>query len=149
MEENINFENTSSPVPVPTDLKTDLEAATQGLYFLSESDEPFEYVEITSQGGQDDVVSLLKVQLCIPEKALIETVEYDEFMGPLYEVLDWYGDDEKIMARHYQTLDNLLKSRLVNLQVIRVGEGQVAIYVLGQDAATCQWLGVKTTSIET
>lgn len=149
MEENTIFENALPNIPEQPSLKADIEAAINGLYFLSESDEPFEYIELLAQDNFTELEELLRNELGIQPKTLLERVSFDEFMSPLCEVLDWYGDDEKMQSQRYLNLMNLLQSRLTCLQVIRVGEVTVTIYILGKEEMSGKWAGIKTKSIET
>ena len=139
--------NTTSSESV--DLKVDIAAFLEGLFYLSESDEPFEYIEIDLPTETSLLVSDVLMVLQKQKDEVTEELSFEEFMDPLCEMLDWYGDEEKIMANRFLNLKNYLLTQLNDIQVFRIGEGRVEIYVLGKVADCTKWAGVKTVSIET
>lgn len=131
------------------DLKAEITAFLEGLFYLSESDEPFEYIELNLPTETSLIGSELLVVLQKQKDEVTEELGFEDFMDPLCEMLDWYGDEEKIMANRFLNLKNYLLSQLNDIQVFRIGEGRVEIYVLGKVADCTKWAGVKTVSIET
>ena len=70
----------------------------------------------------------------------VEQVSADEFFAALAETDD---------AARFKALEQALKKSLSDLRVYRVGgSAKVDIYVLGR-AASGEWLGLHTTSVET
>ncbi|HJZ59038.1 MAG TPA: nuclease A inhibitor family protein, partial [Gemmataceae bacterium] len=80
--------------------------------------------------------------------APIEEKTLDEFLAPLIQEQDWYGDEEKAIAAEYNSLLTVIKQRLTNPKVVRVGERKVTVYVVGQ-AKEGGWAGLKTKAVET
>ena len=143
-----NFECTSN-ASESIDLKADISSAIVDLYYLSESDEPFEYVEFDLSTETPLMVGDVLVVLQKNETEVTEELSFEDFIDPLCEVLDWYGDDEKMMATRFLNLKNYLLAHLSDIQVFRIGECRVEIYAVGKTTDCTKWVGVKTVSVET
>jgi hypothetical protein len=112
-----------------------LKKATQGLLYPSESDEPFEpfvWKPTTNDPAKE-------IAARSPPGAKVREQSVDDFFAALATTED---------AVRYAALRRELESRLKGLRVFRVGEIEVAVYLIGK-APTSEWAGVRTTSIET
>jgi Nuclease A inhibitor-like protein len=125
-----------SPTPRPQDeLIASLKNATQGLLYPSESDEPFEPFiwKSTTNDPAKEVAAHSAPGAKIREQSV------DDFFAALVTSED---------AARYAALRRELESRLKGLRVFRVGEIEVAVYLIGK-VPTGVWAGVRTTSVET
>ncbi|HEX4613284.1 MAG TPA: nuclease A inhibitor family protein [Urbifossiella sp.] len=123
-----------------------LRKAVEGLTYQSETDAPWEVVrwpsanvptadEVRAQGHHPKTVPVIE-----------QTVE--EFVSPLAEDQDWFGDEEKAVAAQYRSLLTVLKAQLTNAKVFKVGERKLTVYVVGQ-VKEGGLTGLKTTAVET
>ncbi|HEX8523904.1 MAG TPA: nuclease A inhibitor family protein [Tepidisphaeraceae bacterium] len=103
-----------------------LRKASAGLVYPSESDHPFE------------VIRVQKIEELINGRAVVEQSP-DAFFAELLN-----GDD----GPRYRQLQKTMQRLLRNLKVLRVGQRQVDVYVLGQ-TKTGDVLGLHTVSVET
>jgi hypothetical protein len=126
---------------------TVLQEATQGLLYMSESDEPFEVVYWKGEGKPLDPKKLLKLSGHKPSSP-VRVLSVDEFFGDLTQEKDWYGKEEKADVERYRKLLDVIKSRLKGAKVYRIGKIKVDIYILGQTQEG-DWAGVKTAAVET
>lgn len=122
-----------------------LQKASEGLLFTSESEYPYEVIhwETTEPLTEES----FRQQVSIPDGTRVERMESSEFCDPDAPDPDWYGESERADAARFRDLMTLLRDYLSDLEVYRVGEGEVGIYILGR-LGNCI-IGLKTTSIET
>ena len=121
--------------------------ATDGLLYMSETDEPFEVVHLekpTDAFGAPDAGLLAERQAGCP----VQKQSLDEFFGELAQDRDWHGKAEKEDVRRYRELWSFFRDCLAEATVFRVGELRVDIIIAGKAADGC-WVGVKTRAIET
>jgi hypothetical protein len=107
-----------------------LKAATAGLYFMSESDYPFEAVNWGNGEITEDFL------LSVPSEQPGGPVEEQTFEA-FYQK---YGS-------RYPVLD-VLKNNLTDLKVYRVGRINIGVHVVGKSPEG-NWLGLSTRSVET
>lgn len=138
-----------SPPSTDLTLKEMIEAAIKDLYYPSESDEPFDYVEFGMPTENPLTENHIRIILGKVPGDLVEEITLEDFFEPLSEIQDWYGEEEKETVKGFTKLKELLCSKLSDIQVFRVGEVQVGIYLLGKTEQENQWVGVKTLSVET
>jgi hypothetical protein len=128
------------------DLLHTLRAAADGLLYPSESDEPFEAFRWPGSAGRTARAAVAAHEGETPEGAARERddVPLDvqtpaAFFGPLEG-----GED----AGRYRALRRALEAAVRGLTVVRAGERQVAVYLIGR-ATDGDWVGLRTTSVET
>src|SRR4051794_32124715 len=114
----------------PDELLRLLSEASAGLLYPSESDEPFE--AFVWQATESDALR----QLAALGKPIVPLREQsaEEFFQELIA-----GDD----GPRYAQLRALLESRLAGLRVLRIGEIEVAVYLIGR-ASFGDWAGLRT-----
>ncbi|MGI0485724.1 nuclease A inhibitor family protein [Pantanalinema rosaneae CENA516] len=130
------------------DLLNQLQAATQGLLWMSESDYPFEVVHWQFPTVTSITANQLLQIIDRPPDTPIEVVDLDSFFATATQTLSWFGANERAQASRYQQLVDLLKQQLQHLIVYRVGSINLAIYILGQTEPG-DWVGLKTQAVET
>lgn len=136
----------------PENLSAKLTAAIKDLYYISETDAPFETfvwqrekdAEPFSEVSAADVLRFAgkDANTTVREQSL-----EDFFRTPTTEQ-DWHGDEEKETVRRFRELKNLLETELKNAKVFKVGEIEMDVYIVGIDADG-NLAGVKTKAVET
>jgi hypothetical protein len=136
----------STPAVVTTAETIDrLTQATTDLLWSSESDYPFEIV--TWEQGIELTPDALFSDLDDPELS-IESIALTDLLAPAITVEDWYEAEELALVDRYKALLQSIESSLSEVQVFRVGEIEIAIYIVGK-TATGDIIGLKTYSTET
>jgi Nuclease A inhibitor-like protein len=118
---------------------------TTDLLWSSESDYPFEIV--TWERAVDLDPTALFGKTTDPNDA-IETITLADFFAPGLSVEDWYAADELALVNHYTDLLQAIESNLADVKVFRVGEIEIAIYIVGKTPAG-DIVGLKTHTVET
>lgn len=124
----------------------ELEQATAGLLFMSESDHPFQLIHW--KGGTAVTPEYLRRRSGQAADAPVEVRRLDDFFKLAASEPEWKSPAEIKTARRYQALVGLLKESLSEVEVYRVGQRNIAVYIVGQ-SATGNWLGVSTRVVET
>lgn len=125
----------------------ELQAAIQGLTFPSESDEPFQVVDLGKGEGpmtEDKLLSMTQQ----PQLARVERVDAGQFFARLTVPQPTVGQVDPDTARRYSKLLEVLKTHLADIQVIKFGQGDVAIYIIGR-TKDGTYAGVRTAATET
>jgi hypothetical protein len=134
-----------------------LQSTAKGLLFPSESDRPVSAFlwENTSDLYKSAAVdeSAFKAAGKVPDGSTIKSVPLETFFEPVIAQEDWWGDEEKAQAKHYQELIAILKDKLTGVTVFRVaGSGDeksvVNAFVVGR-TVDGSFAGVSTQLIET
>ncbi|HEY9737347.1 MAG TPA: nuclease A inhibitor family protein [Trichocoleus sp.] len=128
-----------------------LEDAIAPLYYPSETD-----ASLGVTVWETPVLNLeaLRQVLNLPAETSIEERSANAFFDrvtcdlPEGGYCAWHGADAEALANQYRTLRDLMQSHLEHLTFYRVGQIEVAAYVVGRyDEAT--WIGIATELIET
>ena len=107
-----------------------LQQASQGLLWLSESDYPF---EIIYWQGEDNLAAETILQHCDHDSdTIVEIVTLEQFFHLAICEQDWHDQKEKEEVYRYQALVKLLQEKLTNIKVYRVGEIEIDVYILGK-----------------
>jgi putative acetyltransferase len=80
--------------------------------------------------------------------APIQTVDFLTFFEPATRHQDWYGEAEDAIAHQYRHLVQLLQTELSDLQVFKVGQQELDIYIIGHTRDQ-HLIGVTTKAVET
>lgn len=121
--------------PSDEEILRELKSASTDLTYPSESDEPFDVFcwKATEQDALKQILTGHKAGA----KAFETSV--DDFFSELIA-----GDD----GNKFQGLRSLIESLLAELRVLRIGEIEVDVYVVGR-TPTKNWAGLHTISVET
>ncbi len=122
--------------------------AAEGLFFLSESDYPFETVAFPVHKPEGSVVENLRIYLNLPETTPIEIQQLSYFFRNQTRDLPEFGEEEKVIAQRFRDLEILIKQEIPDAEVYRIGQRQIDAYLLGKlpDGTIG---GLKTKQIET
>ena len=122
-----------------------LTQATVDLLWSSESDYPFELVTWIS-GTELTAVALF--QGLDDADLEIESMTLTDLFKPVLVVEDWYEAAELAQIDRYTNLVQAIESSLADVQVFRVGEVEIAIYIVGKTPGE-DLVGLKTHVVET
>ena len=125
----------------------ELERATAGLLFMSESDYPFE--TIFWKGLPEISTQFLRSLAGVSEDAAVEIVSLDDFFRVALSDEGWRSDESRKDAERYRDLVRILKEDLDQAKVYRVGKINMHVYIVGRSKVTGNWLGVSTRVVET
>jgi Nuclease A inhibitor-like protein len=137
------------PAQVPVSIAAEtcelLRQATVDLLWMSESDYPFEVVtwereiEMTPTALFPEVTS---------DEIHVETMTLTDFFAPAIAIEDWYEAEELARVDRYKELLQAIESNLTEVQVFRVGEVEITIYIVGK-TTDGNLVGLKTHAVET
>ena len=122
-----------------------LQQASEGLLFMSESEYPCEVCLWSDADATPDQVVQMTNH---PQDTPVEVEEVDDFFSVATTAQDWHSEEEKETVHKFQTLVQTLKANLSNLQVYRLGEVEIDVYVVGQ-TPTGDLAGIATKIVET
>jgi hypothetical protein len=121
-----------------------LATLTQDLLWMSEADYPW---EVVSYDCPDVTPEQLLEQNNLGSDTLIEEQSLSRFFAPALREQSWHNEEEKETRRRYQALFDFLNQELNDVIVYRLGEVEIAAYVLGK--IDNQTVGIRTTLVET
>ena len=124
---------------------TQLRQATADLLWLSESDYPFEV--ITWERGVEMTPKGLFAEVSEGDVA-VEAIPLADFFAGAISVEDWYEAEELAQVDRYQRLLHTIESNLTEVQVFRLGEVDITVYIVGK-TLDGEIVGLKTHTIET
>jgi Nuclease A inhibitor-like protein len=132
-----------------------LTAAIADLFWISETDAPFDLIQwpdktLADNPLADNLLDAAKLRqwLGLPEDIAAETCELESFFAIATQPQDWHGEEEKAIAKRYKALVKLLSTSLNQCQVFRFGTINIEIYIVGQTTDKL-WLGLHTQAVET
>lgn len=125
---------------------SEIEMLCRGLVYVSETDAPITYFSVPEASEASSKIILQ--QAAKRKNKQIEEVQFDDFFDRLISFKDWFGDREKVRAKKFLKLKQLLEENLTGIKVFRIGEIQVEIFVAGIDKEG-RLAGVKTEAVET
>ena len=131
-----------------TALAARIKRATSGLVYQSETDAPVKPFRLEGFTGESLTPDALRECLGREASTPVAAVAFDDFFADLVADQDWYGDEERDMAKRYRRLVRVLERSLEDLKVYKVGEREVDVYVLGRTPGG-EYVGVTTKAVET
>ena len=127
-------------------IATQLQQASKGLLFLSESDAPFEVIHWPAQ-GELTPAKLLPLTNHPPD-APVEVASVDDLFAIATQEEDWHDEEERETVKRFQNLVSVLKQNLSQLQVYRVGSINIDAYIIGVTPHG-ELAGLSTKLVET
>ena len=122
-----------------------IEAACDGVFFISESDsaiKPF-FVSVNDAANASDAL----IMTGAGDSDISET-SADAFFIRLTTDREWHGERERESVRRFRILRDLLHANLSGLRQFRVGRTRVKIFVIGRDYFG-NIAGITTNAVET
>jgi Nuclease A inhibitor-like protein len=136
----------SSEKIAETSFTEELERSVRDLWYISETDSE---VKVFIGKRADSVTKeILAIQTNVSVETNIEKRDFADFFENLTAIQDWYGDEEKKSAEKFSTVKKLLEENLKDLQVFKVGQIELDIYVVGLDSQSTL-TGITTKAVET
>jgi len=127
-------------------IATQLKQASKGLFFLSETDAPFEVIHWSAQG---ELTPAKLLQLTNhPPDAPLEMLAVDDFFAIATQEEDWHEEEERETVKRFQNLVSVLKQNLSQLQVYQVGNTNIDAYIVGVTPGG-ELAGLSTKLVET
>jgi hypothetical protein len=120
-----------------------IKKASEGLLFISETDHPFEIVEL--KDGNNIEGMLLQLTGKAPP---IETQTLDHFFRNHVKSYETDTEEQKQNIQRFIQLKNVLNEHLSNIKVYRIGEVQVDAFIIGQ-LKNGKYAGLRTKLVET
>lgn len=132
-----------------SDLVKQLQHATSGLLWMSESDYPFEAFVWDIKGTMNSLTpqQLLRHTRHAPDTP-VETLEVDRFFARATRAQDWHDESQAQEVRQYQELVKRLQDTLQQVLVYRLGTVEIDIYIVGKTPSG-NWAGLSTKAVET
>ena len=78
----------------------------------------------------------------------IEQITLADLFTPVLTVEDWYEADELAQVHRYTELHDAIETNLTDVEIFRVGEVEIAIYIVGK-TPDGDVVGLKTHVVET
>lgn len=129
-------------------LRTELERASAGLVYSSESDRPFEFFSLPFKGGRGPSVEEFRALLAVDASTRVEVRSLARFFRHHTETIDPYDMRAQAIRPRYEALIKVLSDRLIDVQVYRVGKITINCYILGHDG-DANLAGLRTVAVET
>jgi hypothetical protein len=122
-----------------------LKEASTGLLMMSESDYPFDVVqwEGAAPATQEKIL-----QLTGSQDQPVEVVDLDYLFRNCAFEQEWHNELQKKDVKKFQTLVQILKDHLSDINVYRVGQINIDAYIIGQ-TKDGDLAGVVTKLVET
>jgi hypothetical protein len=140
--------STGAGAPHPT-LQEELERASAGLVYSSESDRPFEFFSLPYAGRSSPPAAPEFARLVgAKEGILAEQRSLTDFFARHTATSDPYDSEAQKIRPRYETLMRVLSTRLRDVRVYRLGKIEIQCYIAGLDG-TGNLAGLKTVAIET
>ena len=137
---------------VANDLKAQLEAVTEDLWWSSESDYPIKVVwqpaEISVEIPAEINETTVRRLAGCDEDAQIKVVNVEDFFERVTTPKSWHTPEDKAQVTQFKALKALLVDSLTHLQAYRCGAVEITAYVVGT-APDGSIAGVTTTLVET
>jgi hypothetical protein len=121
-----------------------LEKSAAGLLFMSESDHPFEVIQLPPLSGtiEEEIKGIVKLDLPVET----QTLEYF-FRNATKEDAEM-GEEQRQTAQRFRDLKKVLETELTNVQVYRTGSVEIKVFIIGQ-LKDGSYGGLTTKLIET
>jgi hypothetical protein len=130
-------------------LQQELERASSGLVYSSESDRPFEFFSLSYAGRSSAPPAAEFAKLVgAKEGTLVEQRSLTDFFARHTATSDPYDSETQKIRPRYEALMRLLSTRLRDARVYRLGKIEIQCFITGLDGAG-NLAGLKTVAIET
>jgi hypothetical protein len=125
-----------------------LRSASANVFWMSETDAPFTVLLWEELSAKTMTPARLLRWLQRPRRCPVTQVEVEAFFADVTQPQDWHGEEEVQTVQQYQQLLTALQDNLTDLQVYRLGEITIDIYIVGKTPSG-QWISLMTQAVET
>lgn len=123
----------------------DIEKASQGLYYISETDAPFHLVDTTEDADPKQAALKLSGN---NKNEPVEEVTLEHFFRNAVKIYPDATPEQQQTAQRFIQLQTVLRQNLKDVKVYRIGSIQIKAYILGRlPDGTCA--GLSTQLVET
>jgi hypothetical protein len=130
-------------------LCTALQQQAAGLYYLSESEYPFEVISFLPPPGQTLTAADVLALAGQPAGTFMETVPLAAFFRNSMQVAANADAEMVRVATGLGQLQAFLNQQLPGIQVYRIGRRKITVIMLGQLPGQEGYAGLKTFAVET
>lgn len=130
------------------ELLDQLQKASDGLQFISESEAPFNTVFWESGDNPPLNPETILPKTSRPQDTPVEVVDLDSFFGVATTEQEWHNPEEREKVKRFQHLVEILKQHLNDPRVYRVGRRNIDAYIVGK-TLTGDYAGLSTKVVET
>ena len=120
--------------------------AAEGLFFISEGDNPFELIHII------DVKDSLELQLILltgkEKDTPVSIVSLEQFIQSQYKIYNGSSSEQEQNVHRLRNLEKVIKESLTDVIVYRIGKVQIDAFILGL-LPDGSYGGLRTKIIET
>ena len=131
-----------------SELLNQLQKASDGLLFISESDYPFEVFLWESSDSLAITPETILHHTGHPVDTPIEVVDIDSFFAVATTEQEWHNREEHETLNRFKALVETLKHNLNQIKVYRLGERSLDVYIVGK-TPTGDYAGLSTKVVET
>lgn len=125
-------------------IKENLKKAINGLWYISETDSPFEFFELKENFEKTELIPSLTED----KNEIIINIDPEAFFGRLTAEKDWHSETDKIYLKKYRQLQKIFNNDLFDTKIFSSGRIHKQIFIVGRTDSG-KWMGVKTLSLET
>jgi len=122
--------------------------ACQGLVVTSETDSDVSPVVFSAPRGTSINCEVVLALVGSGPATRCDEVPLGEFFEPLGRRRDWHDRQDAEMAQGFRRLERLLRRRLDEPRVFRIGDRSIEVLVLGR-TRDGRIAGVRTSAVET
>ncbi len=128
-----------STKPTLQDTLAMLSEAARGLLFPSESDFPFDTIELAAEPADE---ASLRGALGVAEEAPLEEMTIAELFDPVIESCEGSEADQ------YKEIVSIFERILRESKALRAGSVEIDVFAIGKHDSGA-WIGLKTKAVET
>jgi hypothetical protein len=125
-----------------------LQKASDGLRFMSESEAPLNTFLWKSEDKPSLNPETILKKTGHSQDTPVEVVNLDSFFEVATTEQEWHDPEECETVKRFQNLVETLKQHLGDLQVYRVGQRNIDVYIVGE-TTTGDYVGLSTKVVET
>jgi hypothetical protein len=125
----------------------ELQQLTTGVWFPSETDSTLSVVQWDIHAAVLTVEMVL-IQVDKNAETPLKMQAFTDFFDYVTQTQVWHSEEEKANVVGLQTLVKTLEAYLTDLQVFRIGEADIEVYILGKTPSG-NWVGVRTRVVKT
>jgi hypothetical protein len=123
----------------------EIQEAAAGLMFISESDFPFEAIHLAPRSSiETELLQLVNK----PAGTVVEKTTLDYFFRNMTRIDPNASSQQQSTARRFKQLHEILKTKLTDVQVWRIGTIQIDAFIIGR-LSDGSYAGLRTKLIET
>jgi hypothetical protein len=131
-----------------SELCDQLQKASDGLLFISESDYPFEVLHWESSDSLVITPETILQKTGHPVDTPVEIVDIDSFFAVATTEQEWHNLEERETLKRFKVLVETFKHNLNEIKVYRLGERSLDVYIVGKTPMG-DYAGLSTKVVET